>query len=137
MTHKILCAIDGTPHAIPAVDLACELSMRLAVPLTICTVNVLTGGMRGPTVYQKDDSAVLKVLDAAVSSCKGKGHTRVDSQLLHARDVAVAIVQFADENGFDHIVTGTGDKGSVTRFALGSVATDVVHRAHCPVTVAR
>ena len=44
---------------------------------------------------------------------------------------------YAEQNGFDHIVVGTGGKGAVSRMMLGSVSRDVASRAHCPVTVAR
>ena len=54
-----------------------------------------------------------------------------------SREAAAAIVQYAEENGFDHIVLGTGDKRGVSRLVLGSVAADVAGRAHCSVTVAR
>jgi nucleotide-binding universal stress UspA family protein len=46
-------------------------------------------------------------------------------------------VAFAEDNGIDHIVVGTGGKSGVTRLMLGSVSHDVLARAHCPVTVAR
>ncbi len=137
MTQKILCAIDNTDHAKPAIDMASDMAKRLGVPLTFCTVNVLTGGMRGPAIYMQDDSVLEKALEAAVATARKAGTKEVHSTLLKARDVAVSIVQYADQNGFDHIVTGTGGKGSLTRFALGSVATDVMNRAHCPVTIAR
>ena len=44
---------------------------------------------------------------------------------------------YAHENGFDHIVMGTGDKRGLKRLMMGSVATDVAAKAHCSVTVAR
>jgi nucleotide-binding universal stress UspA family protein len=54
-----------------------------------------------------------------------------------SRDPAAAIVEYADENGFDSIVTGTGDRRVASRLALGSVAREVSAKAHCSVTVAR
>lgn len=137
MTQKILCAVDGTDHAKPAIALAADMAKRLSVPLTICTVNALTGGLRGPTIYQYDDADVQRIIDGDVAEARKLGLKQVDGVVLRARDVAVAIVQYADQHGYDHIVTGTGGKGSLTRFALGSVATDVMNRAHCPVTIAR
>ena len=62
---------------------------------------------------------------------------KLDEVALRAREAAAAIVQYAEENGFDHIVTGTGDKHGVSRLVLGSVAADVSSRAHCTVTIAR
>ena len=56
---------------------------------------------------------------------------------VQSRDAARAIVIYAEENDIDHIVVGTGGKGRVARLMLGSVSSDVIARAHCPVTVAR
>ena len=137
MTSKIRCAIDGTDHGKVAVDKAADLARLTGAKLEIAMVNALTGGMRGPPIYAHDDNEVDKVVSEAAKAAKEKGVKNVASTVLKARDVAVALVQYADQNGVDHIVTGTGGKGSLTRFMLGSVATDVVNRAHCPVTVAR
>ena len=57
--------------------------------------------------------------------------------MLRSRDAAAAVVQYAEENGFDHIVVGTGDKRGLSRLVLGSVAADIAARAHCTVTIAR
>jgi nucleotide-binding universal stress UspA family protein len=137
MTKRILCAIDGTEHAKPAIDLAADMAKGLGATLTLCSVNVLTGGIKGPAIYLHDEAEMATILAQACDAAKARGLERVETQVLKARDVAIAIVQHADANNFDHIVTGTGSKNSLTRFALGSVATDIVHRAHCPVTVAR
>ena len=56
---------------------------------------------------------------------------------MQSRDAARSIVVYAEDNDIDHIVVGTGGKGAATRMMLGSVSSDVIARAHCPVTVAR
>ena len=53
------------------------------------------------------------------------GATNIDEVALRSREAAAAIVQYAEENGYDHIVVGTGDKRGVSRLILGSVAADV------------
>ena len=50
-----------------------------------------------------------------------------------SRDAARAIVVYAEDNDIDHIVVGTGGKGAATRLMLGSVSSDVIARATCPV----
>ena len=50
---------------------------------------------------------------------------------------AVDIVRYAEENGYDHIIVGCRGKSGITRITLGSVAEEVVRKAHCPVTVFR
>ena len=57
----------------------------------------------------------------------------------HERDLAVgspaaAIVRAVETHGADEIIIGSRGLGRI-RALIGSVAHDVIHRAHCPVTV--
>ncbi len=137
MTSKILCATDGTDHSLQAIQLAAQMSAKMGAKLAICAVNVARGGARGPLIYSWEDEDVKKVLDNAAAEARKAGATAVEELALRSREAAAAIVQYAEENGFDHIVVGTGDKRGVSRLVLGSVAADVAGRAHCTVTVAR
>ena len=137
MTAKILCATDGTQHSVHAVELAAALAAKLGASLSICAVNVAHGCVRGPLIYTWEDDQVKKVLDEAAATARKAGAGQVEELALRSREAAAAIVQYAEENGFDHIVGGTGDKRGVSRLMLGSVASDVASRAHCSVTVAR
>ncbi len=137
MTQKILCATDGTSHSLQAVQLAAELSAKLGAPLTICTVNVARGGIRGPLIYTMEDTDVKRVLDNAAAEARKSGAAKVEEVALRSREAAAAIVQYAEENGYGHIVVGTGDKHGLSRLVLGSVAADVAGRAHATVTIAR
>ena len=134
---KILCATDGTAHSAHAVEIAAELAKKLGAHLSICVVNVAHGGSRGPLIYTLEDDQVKKILDAAAAVARKAGAGHVEELALRSREAAAALVQYAEENGFDHIVVGTGDKRGVSRLMLGSVAADVAGRAHCSVTVAR
>jgi nucleotide-binding universal stress UspA family protein len=134
---KILCATDGTDHSSHAIELAAAMASKLGASLSVCVVNVARGGARGPLIYTWEDADVKKVLDAAAATARKAGAKQVEELTLRSREAASAIVQYAEENGFDHIVVGTGDKRGVSRLVLGSVAADVAGRAHCSVTVAR
>jgi nucleotide-binding universal stress UspA family protein len=137
MTHKILCATDGTEHSNRAVELASEMAAKLNAALTICSVNVVRGGGRGPMIYAKDDADVEASMAAAAALATKAGATNVNTALLRAREAAAGIVAYADQGNYDIIVTGTGDKHGVSRLVLGSVAADVASRAHCSVIIAR
>ena len=137
MTSKILCATDGTDHSAHAIELAAQMAAKFGAKLSICAVNVAHGGVRGPLIYTWEDDQVRKLLDAAAATARKAGATNVEELALRSREAAAAIVQYAEENGYDHIVVGTGDKRGVSRLVLGSVAADVAGRAHCNVTVAR
>lgn len=47
------------------------------------------------------------------------------------------ICAYAAEHEHDLIILGSQDQGSIGRLLLGSVATAVVHHAHCPVLVVK
>ena len=137
MIRKILCATDGTEHSTHAVELAARLAAKFGAELSICAVNVARGGVRGPLVYSWEDAEVKQILDSAAAAAAKAGAKQVDELALRSREAASAVVQYAEENGYDHIVVGTGDKRGVSRLVLGSVASDIAGRAHCSVTVAR
>jgi nucleotide-binding universal stress UspA family protein len=137
MSGKILCATDGTGHSAHAIELAAKMSSKFGAALAICMVNEARGGARGPIIYAHEDSDIERILSDAAAAAKKHGVKTVEQVTLKARDAAAAIVRYAEENGFDHIVTGTGDKHGITRLVLGSVAGSVAARAHCTVTVAR
>ncbi|GAD53749.1 universal stress protein [Halarchaeum acidiphilum MH1-52-1] len=47
------------------------------------------------------------------------------------------IVNYADENDYDHIIMGSHGREGISRVLLGSVAESVVRRSHVPVTIIR
>jgi nucleotide-binding universal stress UspA family protein len=139
MTKKILCAVDDTDHSKAAVELAAEMARAFGAELTLVAVNELVGavGRTGAASYLWEDADLKRVLDDAVDQAKAAGIPEPKANGLKSRDVARAITMYAEEIGADHIVVGTGGKGSISRLMLGSVSRDVVFRAHSPVTVAR
>lgn len=140
MTTKILCAVDDTEYSKSAVDLAARLAKALGAELTLLAVNELMGGAGGKggiAAYRWDSADLKRVLDSATATAKQTGCSNAKTADVKSRDVARAIVIYAEDNGFDHIVVGTGGKSGLSRLMLGSVSRDVVARAHCAVTVAR
>ena len=137
MTTKILCAHDGSNHSDPAIKLAAELAKATGAELTCLAVNVALGGPRGPLLMTWENAEADAVLARAGKAAKAAGAPSVKTVLAKGRDPAGAIVHYAFENGFDHIVVGTGEKGAMKKLVIGSVSADVAAKAHCPVTVAR
>jgi nucleotide-binding universal stress UspA family protein len=74
---------------------------------------------------------------AAEVTCKTAGLADIGTVEVVALEAAPAIIAYAEQNGYDHIVMGTGDKRGVKRLVLGSVAAEVSGQAPCTVTVAR
>ncbi len=136
---KILCAIDDTEHSKPAIDLAAKMANAMNAELTILLINQLLGGYSrgGPSTPLWTASEVDAVLAKAGAEAQAAGASKIKTVGADSRDVARAITTYAEDNGYDQIVVGTGGKGAVSRMMLGSVSRDVVYRAHCAVTVAR
>lgn len=137
MSKKILCPTDGSVHANAGLSTAIELARATGAALTVCVVNVAHGGARGPTINHWTAEEVAALLAAAEKSCAEQGLAEVGTVELVSREVAPGILAYAEQNGYDHIVMGTGDKRGVKRLVLGSVAAEVAGQAHCTVTVAR
>ena len=137
MSEKILCAIDDIEHSRVAVIHAAGLAAKLQAPLVICSVNSLTGGMRGPPIYLHDSAEIKKLLDFSVDLAKSHGAKKITKTEIKSRLVASAVIQYAEQEGATQIVVGTGDKRGLVRMVLGSVAAEIAARAHCTVIVAR
>lgn len=137
MTTRILCPVDGSEHADVGLRHAVTLAKLTGAPLTICVVNVALGGVRGPTINQWPDDVAQEMVTKAEARAKAAGATEVTTVVLLARAAGPAIMTYAEEQGVDHIVMGTGDKRGVKRLVLGSVAAEVAGQADCTVTVAR
>ena len=137
MTSKILCPTDGSDHATVGVILAAEVAKATGGHLTICAVNIAHGGVRGPTISHWKAEDVKKLLADGEALARKEGAADVGVTEIVAREAAPAIIAYAEQNGYTHIVMGTGDKRGVKRLVLGSVAAEVAGQAHCSVTVAR
>jgi nucleotide-binding universal stress UspA family protein len=137
MTSKILCPTDGSDHATKGVHLAVEVAKATGGHLTLCVVNVAHGGARGPTINHWTPEQAQELMGNAESVAQADGLSDVGTVEIVAREAAPAITAYAEQNGYTHIVMGTGDKKGLKRLVLGSVAAAVVSGAHCTVTVAR
>ncbi len=137
MTKKFLCPVDGSEHALHAVEAAVEMAQKYGGELSLCVVNVAHGSGRGPMIHHWTDADAQAILDKASAIAAARGMTPAATAIVLDREAASGIVRYADMNNVDQIVMGTGDKRGLSRLVLGSVAADVAGRAHCSVMVAR
>ncbi|MDQ7262093.1 universal stress protein [Paracoccus sp. PS-1] len=137
MIQKILCPTDGTDHSDIAVAYAAQLAAKFGASLTICVVNIAHGGARGPVIHHWTNQEMTDKLERARTLALENGVAEVKQVDIVNREAAAGIVTYAEHNAYDQIVVGTGDKRGLSRLMLGSVAADVMARAHCTVTVAR
>jgi nucleotide-binding universal stress UspA family protein len=140
---KLLCATDGSHSSEKAVGFAVDLAKRLNAKLAFLTVSTVSQESAAKTHFWDErilgaaDDQIQAELRAAAAAARKAGLADAACVTASGRDIAAAIVAYAEKNGFDHIVTGSSGRTGASRLLLGSVASDVVAKAHCPVTIAR
>ena len=143
---KILLAVDGSDASMSAVAATAALSMPADSTIEVVSVipdSFAPEGSTWPNVIRVDppadrerirDDVARRLLDIADRVRKGETHTGV--RVLEGRP-ATEIVAEAAHFGADLIVIGARGLSSVRRLLLGSVSSEVVDHAPCPVLVAR
>ncbi len=137
--EKILCATDGSAISDKAVAFAIRLARELRQHLTFITV----AGDEAPIAIwdmgriKIGQMPVDKHLAAALNAALQAGVTQVACARAGGSDIAGAIVGYAETNSYHHIIAGSAGRTGAARLLIGSVAADIVNKAHCPVTVVR
>jgi nucleotide-binding universal stress UspA family protein len=140
-------ATDGSEPARRAELFAADLANRLGE----CEVRLVTvirpgevhrsGGVRtGPVPPVEQDIArvLLGEAESRVRDALSCAQAVVSSEILQADSTAKGIVQAArGEWGCSMIVLGNRGLGGFGRLALGSVSSQVIQEAHCPVVVVK
>ena len=143
MPKKLLCATDGSYPSEKAVAVAVDLAKSLGAGLTFLTVEAVSSDRAAKTYFwdskllEAGDALVHRELGSARKAAENAGLAGVRCVTTYGRDIAEAIVGYADKEGYDHIVVGSAGRKGIDKLMLGSVAQAVTQRAHCPVTVAR
>ncbi|WP_254839321.1 universal stress protein [Natronomonas marina] len=136
---KILVPIDGSGPADVALEYALEQFGDEAIT-ALYVIDPVDGATTwGPgsaddwlSTAQEEAEAVL---EEATEGATADGYD-IETDSTVGRP-ARTIVEYADENGFDHVVVGSHGREGISRVLLGSVAETVVRRSSVPVTVAR
>jgi nucleotide-binding universal stress UspA family protein len=140
-SERLLCATDGSAVSEKAVMYTIGLALKTSQSVTLLLV--ADGDAEAqPLVWDEDrlkagelppDKELLSALQLALK------HDLLRLRLVRAfgSDPAEAIVGYAERNGYHHIIVGSAGHTGARRLLLGSVAEDVVTRAHCPVTIVR
>jgi nucleotide-binding universal stress UspA family protein len=142
MTSGLLCATDGSPISEKAVIYAVDLVGKLHQHLTFVTVITSGDEDTAPIIWDQQrimsqdlppDRELLAALNVAVRA----GVQQLTCVRLYGATPASVIVSYAEKNNYHHIVAGSAGLTGAKRLLLGSVASDIVSLAHCPVTIVR
>lgn len=143
---RVLIAYDASDCSHAALELAARLPWSAPTRLTILSVveehrdvfGAADGVLIYPVALPTDSEIAAEVaqqLAEAAAKLKVPGRT-VDTIVAHGRPASV-IVDKAAELAVDVIVVGSRGFGPWSTLLLGSVSTEVVDHAPCPVLVAR
>ncbi|MFP7671897.1 universal stress protein [Marivita sp. S0852] len=140
MMDKILCAIDGSKAAIRAVDFAVGMAAKFGAELQFMTVSTVSQQSASKTtfwdsrLFEAGERQIAKELHDAREVAR-KHDVAATCVTVSGRDIAEAIVGYAQEHGYDHIVMGSTGHTAFGRLLTGSVVDEVLARKHPPVTV--
>ncbi|MBB3227875.1 nucleotide-binding universal stress UspA family protein [Luteibacter sp. Sphag1AF] len=138
MPKNILVGYDGSDTARRAFHFALELARCAGARVRVVSViQIAEGGPDVATLMMSDTSEKrVRELMAELTSIEPDAALLVDLDIVHGSPGDALLTQVT-QNGIDHIVIGHTDRGALARWLLGSVSTDVLAKAHVPVTVVR
>lgn len=140
---KILCTTDETEVSRKAEAFACDLAKSLGAELHFVHVSPVTqNDLKTPghfdaVIIEEIDARNHEVLQKATKTASEKGISNALFLTLHGHDAAKVIVNYAETENCDLIVTGSNGRVGIPRLVIGSVSSSIIHKAHCPVTVVR
>jgi nucleotide-binding universal stress UspA family protein len=137
----ITVGIDGSEHSVRALEWAAKEAAVRHAPLTVITVHLVpqSGWTGNPIKLPQDTEDAAKERQAAEEMT-----AKVTSQLGEPQPASVtvrAVIGFPSQElveasrKADLLVVGSRGAGGFAKLVAGSVSSQVVHHAHCPVVV--
>ncbi|HZA70095.1 MAG TPA: universal stress protein [Nitrososphaeraceae archaeon] len=148
---KILVAVDDLKTSIAttnrAIDYAVNIAQDYDVQLVILHVVRADPGVHGinPPGYiiemkKEAEASLAKMIEKIHENTDNKNNERtlqIKTDIIASVRIADAIVNYAKDKHIDLIVTGTRGRNKIKSALLGSIASDVITSAHCPVLIAK
>lgn len=134
--RSIVVALDGSPYAWRAFELAASLAARTNAQLTLVYAWEQISAVHGQSY--RDDALAQRISagERLVAAARRLVPTlEIESEVLEG-PAAAAIVRVAEAHHADLIVMGTRDLGPL-RSVIGSAGQRVLHDAPCPVLIVR
>lgn len=154
MFEKILVPIDGSEHALKALEVATQIAKKFGGKITLIHAYSVTPGpiiMPEPTTLTPSGLPVMvpevsKVIDAARKAGNRileDGEQKIKAEGVPVEKVLIEghtvqeIVRTAKEGKFGLIVIGARGVSHIRELLLGSVTDGVIHHASSPVLVVK
>jgi nucleotide-binding universal stress UspA family protein len=129
LSNMLVC-VDGSAHAMKALNYALSLAEKLGSKMTLLNVQETRLHKASPDVAMELGGRVLIESLGAVEKRKLTAERRLEFGV--PSDV---IVDVAERGNHDLIVLGSRGLGAVKRFLLGSVSDDISYKAKCSVLI--
>ncbi|MDF4005272.1 universal stress protein [Luteibacter sp. PPL552] len=137
MPKHILVGYDSSETARRAYLFALELARCAGARVSVVSVYQLENGAdTAPLVMADNGDERLADLRAEVGQLAPDPGIEVDVAMVHGSP-GDALLAYVEKHGADHIVVGHTGRGALARWLMGSTSTDVLAKAHVPVTVVR
>jgi nucleotide-binding universal stress UspA family protein len=140
MYRSILVPLDGSQSSEHALSYAAVLARRSGAALQIAYVHTPLvmgeGAMYLATLEPQLCADEKKYVDGVVERLRRAGLDKVSGRVLEG-PIAESLQEFALSEGSDLVVMTTHGRGPVSRFWLGSVADQLVHRLPMPLLLLR
>jgi nucleotide-binding universal stress UspA family protein len=148
--RRILVAVDGSEHALRAIDMAADIGIHYDIPLVVIHVRSGSGVGQIPLdlvayrqledLYEAEsallDAIAWRIAEDAAERARRAGAPSVEV-LIDIGDPASTIVRVSQDLGADLIVMGRRGRGDLGGLLLGSVSHKVGHLAACAVMTVR
>jgi len=141
MFKKIICAVDGSAHALKAAEIASDLAGKYGAELTFLTISkelrvteevrrfMQVEHLTGSPQYVLDEMTD-RVLAEAKEKAKAHGIKKLKTEV-KTGNPARAIVSYAKKVAADAIVMGSRGMGDIEGLLLGSVSHKVSILSEC------
>lgn len=142
MVTTVLVAFDESPqahaalhHALSTYSDAEITALHVTDPREWTTMDTVGGTYFSEELLEQAEESAEDLL--AEAEAVGSEYGKTIETATEIGQPAGTIVDYAEENDFDHIVLGSHGRSGLSRFLLGSVAETVAERAHVSVTIIR
>jgi len=120
-----------------AIKVAEDYDARLVILYIIRgTANLQTVNPPSYIIQMKKDAQtylIEKISDKIPKESRMEKTIRIKTEIIASIRIADAIVSYAKDKHIDLIIIGTRGRSKLKSLVLGSVTSDVVRHAHCPV----
>ncbi len=138
MVKYSLVGYDGSDASRRAFEFAIDMARCGNGRVRVVTVLQVTEGGADSCALMMTDSGAQRSQEllTELTEIVPEAAQLVDIELTHGSPGDVLLSQ-VEQYGIDHIVIGHTERGALARWLLGSVSSNVLARAHVPVTVVR